>query len=627
MYRSPSVAIGSSRIRGMLFPGIFNAYSPLGLAKREARLRLKAPSETFASRSAATSRLQFIQSRQSNKICVDCKNKIPQWASVTYDVFMCSKCSCKHQGLGVHISFVQSVNMDSWSDIQIKKMESGSNDKLNAFLEQYGIPKETDIVTKYNTTAARIYRDRMQALIEGHVWKKPAVVKEAVNGGSDGNQKQSASASTSGNYQGSRMGGVKVKSRSSEDKYTRSRLDVSSAKKETFFASKKADNKSRPEGLPPLQGTKYGIGKRSLVETSIAQPAEDVVHAGIKEFITKGCCGNKSGEGARIGRIEFNNWWKEGHTNVSNGYRSGSFTLFIENLPEKIHWKRLESLFCTHDHVIDAFIPNKRNSKGVRFGFIRFATIEEARKAISKMNGSHIYGSKIRVSLAKYNPRQSYWRKSSKVVQRKSGMEVVSSNKHCEVEGVVDEDKLHMLSNFLVGWGKNFIKIGNLASQMQAKGLAGFTLMRAAGNVVLMIFEESASLRSLKNDKLEILAKWFSRVEAWSESLVVECRRVWLICEGVHFHGWNWDTFKNIAAKWGKLSAIDDSCEFLLSFDRAQNQILTKPQVRIDESLELKVGANFFKIMVYEIDPSFKPNSWVPDDCDNSLELVPSIGS
>ncbi|KAI4341821.1 hypothetical protein MLD38_026499 [Melastoma candidum] len=66
---------------------------------------------------------------------------------------MCLECSGKHRGLGVHISFVRSVTMDSWSDIQIRKMEvGGGNDSLNSFFSRYGIPKETDIVSKYNST-------------------------------------------------------------------------------------------------------------------------------------------------------------------------------------------------------------------------------------------------------------------------------------------------------------------------------------------------------------------------------------------------------------------------------------------------------------------------------------------
>ncbi|KAE8671022.1 Detected protein of unknown function [Hibiscus syriacus] len=225
--------------------------------------------------------------------------------------------------------------------------------------------------------------------------------------------------------------------------------------------------------------------------------------------------------------------------------KSGCFTLFIDNLPEKNHWKRFGSLFCSHG---------------------------------------------------------------------RSGMEDVSSKNHYKVEGVIDEEKLQVLSNCLVGWCKDFVKIGHLARQMQSKGLTGFTLMRAAGNALLMIFEDNVSLRSLKNDKSKILAEWFSIVEAWSESLVMECRRVWLVCEGVPFHAWNWNTFKNIADKWGLLLAIDESCQSPSSFDRAKIQVLTKADARIDSMVELKVGDNFFKVMVHEIEPSFKPNSWAPEE-------------
>ncbi|KAJ6844729.1 ADP-ribosylation factor GTPase-activating protein AGD7-like [Iris pallida] len=55
--------------------------------------------------------------------------------------------SGKHRGLGVHISFVYFVTMDSWYEIQLKKMEAGGNNILNSFLSQYGVPKETDIVS------------------------------------------------------------------------------------------------------------------------------------------------------------------------------------------------------------------------------------------------------------------------------------------------------------------------------------------------------------------------------------------------------------------------------------------------------------------------------------------------
>lgn len=101
---------------------------------------------------------------------------------------MCLECSGKHRGLGVHISFVRSVTMDSWSEIQLKKMESGGNDQLNQFLARYGVPKETDIVAKYNTNAASVYRERIQALAEGQRWRDPPVVKEGLGGGGAANK-------------------------------------------------------------------------------------------------------------------------------------------------------------------------------------------------------------------------------------------------------------------------------------------------------------------------------------------------------------------------------------------------------------------------------------------------------
>lgn len=71
-----------------------------------------------------------------NRFCVDCdtKSKIdfkeilsiknlffkgPRWASWNLGIFICIRCAGFHRNLGVHISKVKSVNLDSWTGEQI----------------------------------------------------------------------------------------------------------------------------------------------------------------------------------------------------------------------------------------------------------------------------------------------------------------------------------------------------------------------------------------------------------------------------------------------------------------------------------------------------------------------------
>mmetsp|Transcript_17031 Transcript_17031/g.59678 ORF Transcript_17031/g.59678 Transcript_17031/m.59678 type:complete len:369 (-) Transcript_17031:66-1172(-) len=101
-----------------------------------------------------------------NDKCVDCGQVKPQWASVSYGVFMCLECSGKHRGLGVHLSFVRSVQMDSWPDKHIRMMKAGGNRKLRKFFEEHGVA-DLPISEKYDTPAAELYRERIIALRDG----------------------------------------------------------------------------------------------------------------------------------------------------------------------------------------------------------------------------------------------------------------------------------------------------------------------------------------------------------------------------------------------------------------------------------------------------------------------------
>ena len=304
--------------------------------------------------------------------------------------------------------------------------------------------------------------------------------------------------------------------------------------------------------------------------------------------------------------------------------REQGFSVYVLNIPRLLDKFGLYGIFRKAGRICDTYIPIQSNRKTKRrYGFVRFARIEEARRCIMLFHGATIRGYKISVRIAKpkkqrqqgrqeqqrtqdcqYPRKRLEWRpkvQDSAQRDRVATFSEEGQTKCFSITGELNKDNEVWLRRSLVGTVEEPRDLASLHSALIGDFDPCIKLSALSSCQFLLTFPSEERMEEALAQK-ESLFYWFYDVKKWGVEDRCEARRIWLTIVGVPPQGWLWENFKNIAELWGKLVCLGKSATATDSFEAMRVCIVTKILQKINSEIVLSLGSCGYRVTVTETD-------------------------
>ncbi|KAL4363278.1 hypothetical protein GQ457_04G006140 [Hibiscus cannabinus] len=310
-------------------------------------------------------------------------------------------------------------------------------------------------------------------------------------------------------------------------------------------------------------------------------------------------------------------------------------TLYVANIPTTLHWSGLRQTFGRHGDLVDSFIARKQNKAGKRFGFVRFSNKIDAERAIERLNGFKLYGSRLLVSKA----RSSYWRKINKdtehqndregckhSVSKKQTTDSLEESESKEkralrIEGFIQEEDILKLNMCAIGTMATACSTNSVTERLHGWGLGELIIKSMGGRRFLIEFKDKTLFEYFKEEKWSYLFEVFAELEPWTESFHLPERITWIQVEGLPLHCWNQTTFKRIVESWGSLLTLGENGNQCLDCEKVTLLISTKQRNNLDVVMELEAGRDIFLVRIKEL--GFNIHGMPKANVDNKNDKVP----